>query len=79
MNEEHRQMKKNSKMKIQKSTEDQQQQKPSGRSLKQVPSLGVLLSPPLNKSDYRNVINITFISNIVLHMVLISTFNKDNG
>ena len=65
-------------MKIQKSTEDQQQQKPSGRSL-QVPSLGVLLSPPLNKSDYRNVINITFISNIVLHMVLISTFNKDNG
>ena len=31
------------------------------------------------KNDYRSVISITFISDIVLHIVSISTFNKDNG
>ena len=35
--------------------------------------------PPIKKNDYRSVINITFTSDIVLHMVAISTFNKDNG
>ena len=34
------------------------------------------------KNDYRSVIDITFMSDIVLHIVAISTFNKvnkDNG
>ena len=35
--------------------------------------------PPIEKNDDRSVINITFISDIVLHMVVIFTFNKDNG
>ena len=34
---------------------------------------------PVKKNYYRSVINITFIPNIVVHMVSISTFNKDNG
>ena len=34
--------------------------------------------PPIKKNDYRSAINISFISDIVLHMVAISTFNKDN-
>ena len=41
-----------------------------------VTSLGVF---DFLKNDYRSVINVTFISNIVLHIVAISTFNKDNG
>ena len=43
-----------------------------------VTSLGVFVFQ-LKKNDYRSVIDITIISNIVLHMVTISTFNKDNG
>ena len=31
------------------------------------------------KNDYRSVINIIFTSNIVLHIIAISIFNKDNG
>ena len=31
------------------------------------------------KIDYRSVIDITFTSNIVLHLVVISICNKDNG
>ena len=35
--------------------------------------------PPIKKNDYRSVISIiTFMSDIVLHMVAISTFNTDN-
>ena len=34
---------------------------------------------PRQRNDYRNIINITFISDIVLRMVAISTFNKGNG
>ena len=45
-----------------------------------VTSLGVFaLQLKKKKNDYRSVINITFISNIVFHMVAILTFNKDNG
>ena len=33
---------------------------------------------PIKKNDYSSAIDITFISNIVLHVVAISTFNKDN-
>ena len=33
----------------------------------------------VKKNDYRSDISITFISNIVLHLVVISTFNKNNG
>ena len=43
-----------------------------------VPSLGVFFCPPIKKNDYRSVISITFVSNIVLHMILISTLNKSN-
>ena len=42
-----------------------------------VTSLGVFVFQV--KNDYRSVINITFTSNIVLRMVEVSTFNKDNG
>ena len=31
------------------------------------------------KNDYRSVIDIAVISNIVFHLVAIWTFNKDNG
>ena len=55
-------------------------QKPPGVSPKQVPSLGVLLSQLLiKKNDYRSFFNITFISDIALHMVAISICNEDNG
>ena len=33
----------------------------------------------LKKNDYRIIISITLISSIFFHLVLISTFNKDNG
>ena len=32
--------------------------------------------PAIKKNDYRSFININFISNIVLHMVAISTFKR---
>ena len=32
----------------------------------------------IKKNDYRSVISITFISDIVFHMVSISTLNKSN-
>ena len=35
--------------------------------------------PPVKKNDFRSVISIILISDIVLHMVLISIFNKNNG
>ena len=46
-----------------------------------VPSLGVFWSSkaPIKKNDYRSVTDITFISDIVFHMVAISTFDKGNG
>ena len=33
----------------------------------------------IKKNDYRSVISITFISDIVFHMVAISTCNKGDG
>ena len=42
-----------------------------------VTSLGVFVLQL--KNDYRSVTSITFISDIVLHMVSISTFNEDNS
>ena len=33
----------------------------------------------IKKNDYRSVINITLIFNMVFHMVAISPSNKDNG
>ena len=48
---------------------------------KQVLSLGVLLSQLLIKKIIIEVLLILplYLSNIALHMVSISTFNKDNG
>ena len=31
------------------------------------------------ENDYRSVISYAFISNVVLHLVAISTFNKNSG
>ena len=42
-----------------------------------VTSLGVFVLQL--KNDYRSVTSITFISDIILHMVSISTFNEDNS
>ena len=42
----------------------------TGGSSKQSNIAG-LFRPPVKKNDYRSVINIAFISNIVLHMVAI--------
>ena len=42
----------------------------TGGSSKQSNIAG-LFHPPVKKNDYRSVINIAFISNIVLHMVAI--------
>ena len=42
-----------------------------------VTSLGVFVLQL--KNDYRSVTSTTFISDIVLHMVSISTFNEDNS
>ena len=41
-----------------------------------VTSLGV---SDFKKNDYRSVVSITFISNIVFYMVATSICNKDNG
>ena len=51
----------------------------TGGSPKQSNIAGSFCCPNLKKKDCRSVINITFISNIVFHMVAISTFNKHNG
>ena len=42
-------------------------------------SLEVLPSKVIKKKDYRSVIKITFVSHIILHVVAILLFNKDNG
>ena len=47
----------------------------TGRSPKQSNIAGSFC-PPIKKNDYRSVINIAFISDIVLHMVAISTLIK---
>ena len=50
----------------------------TGGSLKQSNITGSFC-PPIKKNDYSSVINIAFVSDIVLHVVSILTFNKDNG
>ena len=63
------------KMKIK--NEQQQHKNLTGGSPKKVTSLGVF--DFFKKNCYRSIISITLTSNIVLHMLAISTFNKDNG
>ena len=60
------QMKNNNKMKI--------QQKPPWRFSQAKYHHWEFLN--FKKNDYRSVINITFISNIVFYLMVISTFNK---
>ena len=64
------------KMKI-KNEQQQQHKNLTGGSPKKVTSLGVF--DFFKKNYYRSIISITLASNIVLHMLAISTFNKDNG
>ena len=59
--------------------DQQQQQKPPQRISQAKYHRWEFLTFDFKKNDYRSVIGITFVSNIVLHMVVISTFNKDNG
>ena len=74
-NEEHRQMKIKNEMEIQKWNEDTKMKwRTTTKHL-----AGSFWLFDLKKNGYRSVIDITFISDIVLHMVLISTFNKGNG
>ena len=63
------------KMKIK--NEQQQHKNLTGGSPKKVTSLGVF--DFFKQNCYRSIISITLTSNIVLHMLAISTFNKDNG
>ena len=72
-NEKHRQMK------IKKWNEEQLTSRKTPRSFsKECNIAGSFWLSPL-KNDYRSLISITFISNIVFHMMAISIFNKDNG
>ena len=81
MNEEKRQMKNNNKMKIKNEMKIKNDNHYHKNLLgpSKVPSLAVFEFRFLKKNDYRSVTSINFISDIVLHMVAISTFNKDNG
>ena len=66
-------------MTLKNKNEQQQQLKPDRGVLpSKVPSLGVFDFSILKKNDYRSVISITFISDIVFHLVAISTLNKSN-
>ena len=76
-NEEHRQMKIQQQNKDQKWNEQQQHKNLTGGSPKQSTIAGSFWFK--KKIDYRSVIDITFTSNIVLHLVVISICNKDNG
>ena len=79
MNEEHRQMKNNDKMKIKNEMKINNNKKPP-RRFSQAKYHGCeFLTFDFKKNYYTSVIGITFISNIVFHVVVISTFNKDNG
>ena len=71
-------MKNNNEMKIKNEMKNNNITKTSLEVLpSKVTSLGVFVLQL--KNDYRIVINITFIYDIVFYMVVISTFNKDNG
>ena len=66
--------------------EEQQQQQPTSQKLprgssKQKTIAGSFWSSkaPIKKDDYKSVIDITFISDIVPRIVAISTSNKSNG
>ena len=74
-------MKNNNKMKNKNEQQKPTSQIPPRGSPKQSTITGVFWSSkaPIKKKDYRSVIDITFISDIVFHMVAISTFNKGNG